>query len=240
MPQFVAAGTVAVGTTGTITPTFPAGIAAFDVLFTVAESVGGSSYAVPAGWAQVTNSPVVQGTNTQLTVMWLRYTGSEVAQGLTGPTDHKIARTVAVRGLPRTGNPWNVLGTAVSAVSNTSASWPGATPTPTAVNTLVLEIIATGVDPTADDTAGIDALTNATYTAITERVDNRTASGGGGSIAVISGAKATAAATGASTATLTTAATKAYMTLVLPDAPLPRPMRPPQVISQAVFRAANW
>jgi hypothetical protein len=225
MPQFVAAGTVAVGTTGTITPTFPAGIAAFDVLFTVAESVGGSSYAVPAGWAQVTNSPVVQGTNTQLTVMWLRYTGSEVAQGLTGPTDHKIARTVAVRGLPRTGNPWNVLGTAVSAVSNTSASWPGATPTPTAVNTLVQEIIA---------------LTNATYTAITERVDNRTASGGGGSIAVISGAKATAAATGASTATLTTAATKAYMTLVLPDAPLPRPMRPPQVISQAVFRAANW
>jgi hypothetical protein len=237
-PTFVAAGTVAVGTTGTITPALPAGIAAKDGLFVVAESVGGSNYATPAGWAHVTGSPVVQGVNTQLTVFWLRYTGVETAPGLTGPTDHKIARMVAVRGLPATGNPWNVVATANSATSNTSASWPGATPT--AVNTLVLEIIATGVDPTADDTAGIGALTNATYTAITERVDNRTASGGGGSIAVISGAKATAAATGASTATLTTAATKAYMTLVLPDAPLPRPMRPPQVISQAVFRAANW
>jgi hypothetical protein len=236
-PTFVAAGTVAVGTT-TCTPAFPAGIAAFDVLFDVAESVGGQNITVPAGWAHVTNSPVVQGTNTQLSVLWRRYDGTGTAPALAGTVDHVIGRMIAIRGLPRTGNPWNVLGSAVSATSNTSASWPGATPT--AANTLILEIIATGVDPTADDTAGIGALTNATYTSITERIDNRTATGNGGSIAVVSGLKATAAATGASTATLTTAATKAYMTLVLPDAPLPRPMRPPQVISQAVFRAANW
>jgi hypothetical protein len=236
-PTVVAVGNVSTGTTSAA-PALPTGSVADDCFFCVAESNGGSNYATPAGWAHVTGSPVVQGVNTQLTVFWRRYDGVFGSPSLTGVTDHAIARIIGIRGLPRTGNPWNVAAIANSATSNTSASWPGATPT--AANTLILEIIATGVDPTADDTAGIGALTNATYTAITERIDNRTATGGGGSIAVISGLKATAAATGASTATLTTAATKAYMTLVLPDAPLPRAIRPPQVISQAVNRSAYW
>jgi hypothetical protein len=221
-PTFVAAGTVAVGTTGTITPAYPAGILANDILLDIAESVGGSNYATPAGWAHVSSngtpvSPVIQTTNTQLTVFWRRYDGTGTAPGLTGPTDHKLGRMIAIRGCPLTGNPWNIVTTTNSATSSTAATWPGATTT--VIDTLVLEIIATGVDPAADDTAGIGALTNAAYTSITERVDNRTTSGNGGSIAVISGIKATASATGSSTATLATAATKAYMTLAMMNAP---------------------
>jgi hypothetical protein len=220
-PTFVAAGTVATATTGTATPAFPAGILTNDILLVVAESVGASNYATPAGWAHVASdgtpvSPVPQGTNTQLTVFWQRYPGSGSAPGLTGPADHKLARMIAIRGCPLSGNPWNVVTTSNSATSSTAASWPGATTT--IIDTLVLEIIATGVDPAADDTAGIGALTNPTYTSITERVDNRTALGNGGSIAVISGIKATAGATGSSSAALATAATKAYMTLAMMNA----------------------
>jgi len=221
-PTFVAAGTVAIATTGTATPAFPAGILTNDILLVIAESVGGSNYATPAGWAHAQSdstaiSPVVQGTNTQLTVFWQRYPGSGSAPGLTGPTDHKIARMIAIRGCPTVGNPWNISPFANSATSSTAASWPGGTTTQ--ADTLVLEIIATGADPASDSTAGIGALTNGAYTSITERVDNWTASGGGGGIAVISGVKATAGALGSSTATLTVAATKAYMTLAMMNAP---------------------
>lgn len=213
-PTVASVGAVAVGTT-TITPAFPASIVAYDILFTVCESVGGQNYSLPSGWAHVTGSPVVQGTNTQLTVMWRRYDGSFSAPSLSGTTDHALGRMLAIRGAPRNGNPWNVVASSVEALSDTSAVWPGVTTTIT--NTLVLEIIATSADPAASSTAEIGALTNANYTSITEQVDNGDPTGNGGVIGVISGLKSTAGATGGSTMTLTTAGFKAMMTMAIPD-----------------------
>lgn len=211
-PSVVAVGAVASGTT-TCTPAFPAGIAAGDVLVNVAESVGGQNITLPSGWAHITGSPVVQGTNTQLTVIWRLYDGVFSAPALAGTTDHVIGRMLALRGCPTTGNPWDVAATASSATSSTAASWPGVTTT--VPDTLVLEILATGADVS---TAQISTLTNANYTSITERIDNAVITGNGGVIICYSGVKATASATGASTATLTTAATKAYMTVAFKNA----------------------
>jgi hypothetical protein len=101
----------------------------------------------------------------------------------------------------------------VEALSDTSATWPGATAT--VASTLVLEIAATSADIA---TAQISTLTNAGYSSITERIDNAVATGNGGVIICYSGVKATAGATGQSTATLTTAGFKALMTLALKDA----------------------
>lgn len=211
-PSVVAVGAVASGTT-TMTPAFPAGIAAGDALFTVCESTGGENITLPSGWAHVTGSPVVQGTNTQLTVIWRLYDGVFTAPALTGTVNHCIGRMIGIRGCPTTGNPWDVTASAVEAVSDTSATWPGANATVAA--TLVLEIAATSADIA---TAQISTLTNAGYSSITERIDNAVTTGNGGVIICYSGVKASAGATGQSTATLTTAGFKSLMTVVLKDA----------------------
>src|SRR4051812_46882202 len=163
-PTIVAVGAVASGTT-TMTPAFPAGVAAGDALLTICESVGGQSYTLPSGWAHVTGSPVVQSTNTQLTVIWRSYDGVFTAPALSGTTDHCIGRMLAVRGAPTTGNPWDVVASAVEAVSDTTATWPGVTTT--VADTLVLEICATSADIS---TAQISALTNANYSGIAEQI----------------------------------------------------------------------
>jgi hypothetical protein len=237
-PTVVGVGAVATGTT-TITPALPASIAVDDILIDIAESVGGQNYTLPSGWAHVTGSPVVQGVNTQLTVIWRRYDGSLAAPALSGTTDHAIGRMLAVRGCPSSGNPWDVVSVAVEAASDTSASWP--TVTTTAASTLVLAICATSADIA---TAQISTLTNAGLTSITEHVDNATTTGNGGVLICYSGAKATAGLVAASTATLTTAGFKAFMTLAMKDAlpsiqkwkNLPHGTKRPR----AQHRAATW
>jgi hypothetical protein len=206
-------------------PAFPAGIAANDILLWLGESVGGQNFATPSGWAHVgpngsLASPVVQGTNTQLTVFWRRYDGTGTAPSVTGPVDHGVSAMLAVRGCPTVGNPWNVGATTSEATSDTSVVFPGATTTQ--ANTLALEILASSADATAVQAS---AMTNAAYTSITEQVDTFTSTGNGGVLVCYSGIKATAGATGGSTMTIVTAGFKAIMTLVMANAPASPPIR---------------
>jgi hypothetical protein len=213
-PTVVNVGAVDSGTTA-ITPAFPASIIADDILITVAECEGvtaPAAYTLPSGWAHITGSPIQEGTNTRLWVIWRRYDGVFTAPSLGDSGDHNVGRMIAVRGVPLSGNPWNVVAVATEAVSDTSATWPGVTTT--ADDCLILEIISTGADVAS--TAQLGALTNANYSSITERMDNWILSGNGGGIGMVSAVKATAGATGQSTATMTTAATKALMTLAIP------------------------
>ncbi len=212
-PTPVAVGVAASGTTA-ITPAFPTGIAADDILITAAECEGVTApgaYTLPSGWAHVTGSPVQEGTNTRLWVIWRRYDGVFTAPSLGDSGDHNVGQMIAVRGCPTTGNPWDVVSSAVEAVSDTSATWPGVMTT--VDDTLILEIIATGADIAS--TAQLGALTNAAYTSITEWMDNWASSGNGGGIGMVSAVKAVKGATGQSTATLATASTKCLMTLAL-------------------------
>jgi len=215
MPSVVAVGAVASGTTA-ITPAFPTGIAAGDVLITVAECEGVTApgaYTLPTGWAHVTGSPVQEGTNTRLWVIWRLYDGVFTAPSLGDSGDHNVGRMIGIRGCPTTGNPWDVVGVATSATSSTAVTMPGVTTT--VASTLILEIISTGADTS---TGQFSTVTNGNYTSITSRVNDWVISGNGGGIGVVSAVKATAGATGQSTATLATAATKAMMTLALRDA----------------------
>jgi hypothetical protein len=209
-PTVVAVGALASATTA-ITPAFPASIAADDILVTVAECEGVTApgaYTLPTNWAHVTGSPVLQGTNTRLWVIWRRYDGVFTAPSLGDSGDHNVGRMIALRGCPTTGNPWDAVAVAVEAVSDTTAVWPGTTTT--IDDTLVLEIIATSADIA---TGQLTTLTNAAYSSITKQMDNWTALGNGGGIGMFSATKATAGATGQSTATLTTAGFKALMTV---------------------------
>jgi hypothetical protein len=210
-PTVVAVGAQATSLTA-ITPAFPAGIAAGDVLVTVAECEGVTApgaYTLPAGWAHVTGAPVLEGTNTRLWVIWRLYDGVFTAPSLGDSGDHNIGRMLAVRGCPTTGNPWDSVGVATEAVSDTTAVFPGI-PNVTTPDTLILEIIATGTDTT---TGQLATVTNAGYTSITSRMNDWTTNGNGGGFAVVSGIKAGTGATGQSTGTVATAATKAMMTV---------------------------
>lgn len=233
-PTVVSVGAVA-SSASAITPAFPASITDNDILLTIAECEGVTApgaYTLPSGWAQVSAdgtpvSPVVQGTNTRLTVIWRRYVTGDVAPSLGDAGDHNLGRMIAIRGCPTVGNPWNVVAVAVAAVSDTTAVWPGVTTT--TADCLILEIAATSADI---GTAQISALTNANYTSITEQIDNAIITGNGGVIICYSGIKATAGATGASTATLTTAGFKALMTLAMAPAPAP-PQEPPGLLQRS-------
>lgn len=222
------------GTTA-ITPGFPAAYTptANHIALTVAECEGVTApgaYTLPSGWAHVASdgtpvSPVLQGTNTRLWVIWRRLVGGETAPSLGDSGDHNLGRMTIISGCPVTGNPWNVVAVAVEAGSDTSAVWPGATTT--ADDTLVLEILASSQDSA---TAPVSTLTNANYSGITVQFSDGIITGNGGGIAMVSGVKATAGATGQSTATLGVAGFKAFMTLAM--LPAPPATRPPQPVSQ--------
>jgi hypothetical protein len=229
-PSVVAVG-ASTSSLSAITPAFPAGITAGDVLVTVAECEGVTApgaYTLPAGWAHITGSPVTQGTNTRLWVIWALYDGVMTAPSLGDSGDHNIGQMIGLRGCPTTGNPWDVVATAVEAVSDTTASWPGVTTT--VDDTLVLEIASTSADI---GTAQISALTNGSYSSITERMDAATTSGNGGVIICYSGVKATKGATGQSTATLTTAGFKAFMTVAFKNAASSGGVANPQLLMRS-------
>jgi hypothetical protein len=216
-PTVVAVGAIASGTTA-ITPALPASIVADDVLVTIAECEGVTvpgAYTLPSGWAHVTGSPIQEGTNTRLWVIWRRYDGMFTAPSLGDSGDHNVGRMIAIRGCPTAGNPWDVAASAVEATSDTTATWPGVTIT--VDDCLVLEIIATGAD--VSSTSMVGTLTNATYSNIVKQIDNWMISGNGGGIGLVSATKATAGATGQSTATITTASSKALMTLAMRPVP---------------------
>ena len=222
-PTVVNVGAVATGTT-TITPAFPASIVANDILISICESTGGQNYTVPGSWAHIdTVSPVVQGVNTQLTVIWRRYDGVFTAPAIALPAgDHAIGRMIAIRGCPTAGNPWNVVAPGTEATSDTTAVWPAVTTT--VADCLVLFIAATSADIA---TAQFAAMAGGTgLTNIVEQIDNATATGNGGVIGCITATKAAAGTTGAPTVTLTTAGFKSFMTLaMMPMGQRIQPMR---------------
>jgi hypothetical protein len=215
MPTVVNVGAV-MASLNAITPAFPAGIASGDILITVAECEGVTApgaYTLPSGWAHVTGSPVQEGTNTRLWVIWRRYDGVFTAPSLGDTGDHNIGQMIAIRGCPTVGNPWDVVAVSTNATSNTSITWPTTAAT-TQINDLVLLCAGTSADTA---TAQISAVTNANLSSLTERMDAGITSGNGGVIICWSGIKATLGAVGTSTATLITAATKAHMTLAFKD-----------------------
>jgi hypothetical protein len=219
-PTVVNVGAAASGIAA-ITPAFPAGITDGDILVTIAESVGGENYTLPGGWLHVTGSPVVQSTNTQLTVIWHRYTTGDTAPSLGDPGNHAIGRMIALRGCLVNVDPYAVVATAVESVADTSAAWPGLTDTGGS-ECLILECIATGRD--AAVTTNLGALTNANYTNIVEQMDNWISSGTGGGIGMVSAVMTNQGATGSSTATMGSTDTKAMMTISFPPEPFYDPM----------------
>jgi hypothetical protein len=201
---------------GSITPAKPViagGILADDVVIGIGESNGGQNFPTIAtnGFAHIDSlSPVVQSTNTQLSVIWRRGDFTAHAWGDSG--DHNIGCYIAIRGCKTTGNPWNVASAAVDATLDNSALWPTAT-------TTIADCLVLFLGGWSDD-FNTGALTGGTgLGAFTERIDAVTATGADGAIFCADASKVAAGATGTPAATLTGTAMKALMTLALEPAP---------------------
>jgi hypothetical protein len=209
-PQVRAVGAVASGTAA-ITPPFPTGVAAGDLLITFAESVGGEAYTLPAGWSHVPGSPLDQSTNTRLTVIYRFWQSGDVAPSLGDPGNHAVGRMIAFTGVDPV-TPFDVTPTtATEATADTSASWPSVT---TVTNSCtIVQAIATGRD--AASTTNLGAVTNGALSGITEQVDNWISLGTGGGVGVVTASQAGAGATGSSTATMGSTDTKALLTIPL-------------------------
>lgn len=212
-PAVVAVGAVASGT-ATVTPAFPAGAAAGNILVTALECTGNQVYTLPTGWLHVLGSPNNVDTSTRLTVIWRRMQVGDVAPAVDLPGgDHAIGRMIAISGTSTTDPPWDGAPiTGQETVLDTSANWP-ATVT-TVDECLMLYIIATGRD--INSTANLGAMTGGTLlTFPTERMDNWILTGAGGGIGMVSAVKATAGTIAATGATMASTDAKALMVIAI-------------------------
>jgi hypothetical protein len=169
-----------------------------------------------SGYAHVTGSPVgPDSAATVLGVLWRRSpSGGETSATVTGPSNHGVTRTITLRGVKATGNPWNVsptFATEANAV-DTGATWP--TLTTLAAGCFICLCIATGRDFAS--TTNLGAVTGGTgLTNVTEQMDNWVATGTGGGIGLVTADKAAAGTIGSPVATMGSNDGKALLTLAL-------------------------
>jgi hypothetical protein len=226
-PAFLSPAGAAAAAIATITPALPA--VTFqdgDVIIGIGESNGGQNFPTVAtnGFAHIDSvSPVVQGVNTQLTVVWRRWTAGLTAHAWGDSGDHNIGAYLAFRGCKTTGNPWNVVSVGQDATLDNSAQW--TTVTTTIADCLVLFIGGWGDDFNTGALSGGTGLG-----AFSERLDAVTALGADGAIFCAEAVKAAAGATGTPAATLTGTAHKALMTLALEPAPPAAPSALPSLV----------
>lgn len=108
-------GTAAASTTTSVAPTYPASIAANDIVLLVVESYQPSSpgaVSTPAGWTLLGNSPLITGSH-QAYVFWRRATGAlsgtvtVTRTGTTGNSTVFYAQMYRITGCETSGNPFD-------------------------------------------------------------------------------------------------------------------------------------
>ncbi len=198
--SFVAIGTVASGT-GNITPGLPSGWAEHDLFLLFVETAN-EAVSAPTGYTEVVGSPQGTGTTggssaTRLTVFWKRATASESAPTVTDAGNHTIACILAIRGVTRIQDPFDVISGAVEASSTTTATIPGMTTTVT--NAWV--IIGSAYHQTLNLIPPVRFcdVVNSNLSSISVKTDATYAVGNGGGLAIATSLKAAAGATGNTT-----------------------------------------
>jgi MSHA biogenesis protein MshQ len=216
-PTYQAQGAASSGTGG-VTPAWPAhavGDVALLIVETANQAVTLSSNT--AGFVQVANSPQGTGTaggttSSRLTVFWARATSTNMANPTVADSgDHQTAQIVTFRGVIGTGNPWDATAGNVASTASNSFAIPGGT---TSVpDTLVVAIIAAGIDSNTDTQRA--GWTNGSLTSLTERIDSNTNAGNGGGFGVATGVMATAGTYSSTTGTLAANSVQGRISLAL-------------------------
>jgi hypothetical protein len=214
-PTVVSVGAVAANALA-VTPALPANIRTNDLLLLFCETENQAiSIATQNGgnWALITaatGTGVASAADAvMISVFFDRYNGTQTAPVTSDSGDHQLCRMMAIRGVPPSGTPW-VIATGTTEAADQSWSFPSTSTT--VANNLVV-IVGAGSLPDATTTTEFGALTNANLSGITERVDNTTTAGTGGSLYAATGTAAAIGDYGASTLTSVTSAVKAMVSL---------------------------
>jgi len=216
-PYYMASGT-AVSGSGDVSPALPAGLSADDILILLVETAN-QPVAAPAGYSQVTNSPQGVGvagaaTATALQMFWKRATGSESAPTVTGTTDHKVARLLAIRNCIAAGDPYEASVGDTLATASATVTVPGLT-------TLGARRLVLAASSRANDDASQAAFSNwlnGSLSSVTRRAEGGTTTGNGGGFGTATGVKDVAGATGVTTATISASAEQARIAIALKPA----------------------
>lgn len=204
---------------GSVTVSFPIGHTTGDLVLLVFENAGGQQCPdiVSNGFTQLSVSPsqaIVSGIDgTTCSVYWKRCTSNAEASFASGDSgDHQIGRMILITGANKVGSPFGTTGNGNNTISSTSISTNSIT-TKTG-NNLVLHFITGNYD----GSNAKSGWTNANLSSLLEKYDSGTTSGNGGSIAIVSGTKATAGSVGSTTGTQTNSDINAFITVsILPE-----------------------
>lgn len=221
------------------TPGLPTSWKDGDLALMFAECIITETIATPAGWTIVTGAPVTTGvsaTSSRLYVWYRRLVDGDTGPTLVDPGDHVSSIIHGFRGVKQTGNPWNVVNTAIEDVADESFSWPSVTTT--VPNCMIVHGVGIGWDANTFGWNGVNAYTNAALTDLSTQSGNSTNLNGGGGIGVGVGIKLTAGAVGNTTmdATAANSTYKAFMTIALEPASDQHIVN----ISQALNRSIYW
>jgi len=210
--SYIGKGAFVSGTTGTITPTLPAGVAVGDILLLVAgtaaqnDALNGPAFPT---WSQLAvfdngGTPGAAGA-TGCRVWWRRVDGTDTAPAITGSTNYKTAQIHAFRSV-RGGNQQATQNTVISAISaivsgtGTSAELPGVDGG-VCDGAMAVSILA--LDRDAGSTAEVAAWSNAALASLTELHDQTVNTATGGGFAIASGGWSGSGSCGTTSATLT-------------------------------------
>lgn len=220
-PTYRATGTAGYATTGNVTVGLPAGMSSGDIVILVTSCNWTNTVSILANgsistWTAIA-SPKKPTTSNLLSenlyVWWGKY-----VSGSTGPTiigtDHVVGRTVAYYNCNQT-SPIDVSINGTEESSDTSMSFATGLTT-TYNNELVCVAASTGVS--GNSTAAFSSFANTSLTSVAERMDNRTAAGGGGGFGFAEGVRAVAGTAGTWTSTYAASSYKSYIAFALrPD-----------------------
>lgn len=224
IPAYRASGTFTAGT-GSITPPYPASMAANDVCLLVVTSENEAiSLTTANGFAEVpTWSPQSAGTaatdpGSRLAVFWKRTVGGDSAPVVADSGNNTEGVIHCFSGVIPSGNPWDTgAGGNDSAANDTTGTIPGSTTT--VDNTLV--VLITSTSNNGNSTTNFSGWTNANLANIIERQDNSNTAGLGGGSGMAIGEKATAGAYTTTTVTLAATSYKGAISLALKPTQLP-------------------
>lgn len=205
-PTIRAVGAVAAGSTA-ISPGLPAGTVAGDLLIMGCES-GGTGLTV-AGWTLLFE---ISETGTAFTLFSRVATSGSDPTTTSTPTNHAVGRIIGITA--GTFNVDRIINASTSNTQTTTTAVSISGTSTTVVDTLVLAWSG-GDLPDATGTTQFSLEINANLAALTERVDNTTASGNGGALYCISGTWASAADYGATTGTATNTAIRVNVSIAI-------------------------
>jgi hypothetical protein len=232
-PSFQAAGTAVSSNTLALSPAWPTHVVGDIALLVVENRNWDVTLSVPAGFVEVSGSPISAGGTglaaaVRLTMYWCRATSTAMgAPTVDFPGGHHLAQIITFRNCVAEGDPIDA-----SAANSTTNS---ATVTIPAVTTtenrcLIVSTVADRLDVAVPQ---FDTWVNASLASFDERADSHSSAGNGGGFGMATGVLEEAGSSGVGTAVLLASSNQVKLNLAL------KPARAPVFVAEGTRSAAG-